>query len=66
MSAPTMPLKIMLIEDETAFREALAFVLFGEHELEAHHGVLECYRPRSVERLLHRTSESCPSTHYGE
>jgi DNA-binding NarL/FixJ family response regulator len=34
MSAPTTPLKVMLVEDETAFREALAFVLFGEHELE--------------------------------
>ena len=29
-----MPLKIMLVEDETAFREALAFVLAKEHELE--------------------------------
>ena len=34
MSAPTTPLKVMLVEDDTAFREALAFVLFGEHELE--------------------------------
>ncbi len=34
MSAPTMPLKIMLVEDETAFREALAFVLAKEHERE--------------------------------
>ncbi len=28
------PLKIMLVEDHTAFREALAFVLSGEPELE--------------------------------
>ncbi len=34
MSAPTTPLNVMLVEDDTAFREALAFVLFGEHELE--------------------------------
>ena len=34
MSAPTTPLKVMLVEDETAFREALAFVLAKEHELE--------------------------------
>jgi DNA-binding NarL/FixJ family response regulator len=34
MSAPTTPLKVMLIEDDTAFREALAFVLDKEHELE--------------------------------
>jgi DNA-binding NarL/FixJ family response regulator len=34
MSAPTTPLKVMLVEDDTAFREALAFVLAKEHELE--------------------------------
>jgi two-component system, NarL family, response regulator DesR len=35
MSAPTTtPLKVMLVEDERAFREALAFVLAKEHELE--------------------------------
>jgi CheY-like chemotaxis protein len=34
MSAPTTPLKIMLVEDDTAFREALAFVLAKEQELE--------------------------------
>jgi len=34
MSAPTTPLKVMLIEDDTAFREALAFVLDKEQELE--------------------------------
>jgi DNA-binding NarL/FixJ family response regulator len=34
MSAPTTPLKVMLIEDDTAFRQALAFVLDKEHELE--------------------------------
>jgi DNA-binding NarL/FixJ family response regulator len=34
MSAPTAPLKVMLIEDDTAFREALAFVLDKEQELE--------------------------------
>jgi hypothetical protein len=34
MSAPTTPLKVMLIEDDTAFREALAFVLDEEQELE--------------------------------
>jgi len=34
MSAPTTPLKVMLLEDETAFREALAFVLAKEPELE--------------------------------
>jgi two-component system, NarL family, response regulator DesR len=34
MSAPTTPLKVMLLEDETAFREALAFVLSKEPELE--------------------------------
>jgi two-component system response regulator DesR len=34
MSAPITPLKVMLIEDDTAFREALAFVLSKEHELE--------------------------------
>jgi DNA-binding NarL/FixJ family response regulator len=34
MSAPTTPLKVMLIEDHTAFREALAFVLDQEQELE--------------------------------
>jgi DNA-binding NarL/FixJ family response regulator len=34
MSAPTTPLKVMLIEDDTAFREALAFVLGKEQELE--------------------------------
>jgi DNA-binding NarL/FixJ family response regulator len=28
------PLKVMLVEDHTAFREALAFVLAGEPELE--------------------------------
>ena len=33
-SAPTTPLKVMLVEDDTAFREALAFVLAKEHELE--------------------------------
>ena len=35
MSAPTTPLNVMLVEDDTAFREALAFVLAKEHELEA-------------------------------
>jgi DNA-binding NarL/FixJ family response regulator len=34
MSAPTTPLKVMLVEDDTAFREALAFVLSKEPELE--------------------------------
>jgi DNA-binding NarL/FixJ family response regulator len=34
MSAPTTPLKVMLVEDERAFREALAFVLAQEPELE--------------------------------
>jgi DNA-binding NarL/FixJ family response regulator len=34
MSAPSTPLKVMLIEDDTAFREALAFVLDKEQELE--------------------------------
>ena len=33
-AAPTTPLKVMLLEDDTAFREALAFVLAKEHELE--------------------------------
>src|SRR5215208_3432614 len=33
MSAPTTPLKVMLVEDETAFRQALAFVLAKEHDL---------------------------------
>jgi hypothetical protein len=30
MSAPTTPLKVMLVEDDPAFREALAFVLSKE------------------------------------
>jgi DNA-binding NarL/FixJ family response regulator len=30
----TTPLKVMLVEDHAAFREALAFVLEGEQELE--------------------------------
>ena len=30
----TTPLKLMLVEDHAAFREALAFVLEGEQELE--------------------------------
>jgi two-component system response regulator DesR len=34
MSAPNTPLKVMLVEDDTAFREALAFVLAKEHGLE--------------------------------
>jgi DNA-binding NarL/FixJ family response regulator len=34
LSEPTTPLKVMLIEDDTAFREALAFVLDKEQELE--------------------------------
>src|SRR5215204_1924464 len=34
MSAPITPLKIMLVEDQTAFRQALAFVLAKEQELE--------------------------------
>jgi DNA-binding NarL/FixJ family response regulator len=34
MSAPTTPLKVMLVEDDTGFREALAFVLAKERELE--------------------------------
>jgi DNA-binding NarL/FixJ family response regulator len=34
MSAPTTPLKVMLVEDHAAFREALAFVLSAEQELE--------------------------------
>ena len=34
MSAPTTLLKVMLVEDDTAFRQALAFVLAKEHELE--------------------------------
>ena len=34
MSAPTTPLRVMPVEDERAFREALAFVLAKEHELE--------------------------------
>jgi two-component system response regulator DesR len=34
MSAPTKPLKVMLVEDDTAFREALAFVLAKEQKLE--------------------------------
>jgi DNA-binding NarL/FixJ family response regulator len=34
MSAPNTPLKVMLVEDDTAFREALAFVLAKEPELE--------------------------------
>jgi DNA-binding NarL/FixJ family response regulator len=34
MSTPTTSLKVMLIEDDTTFREALAFVLDKEQELE--------------------------------
>jgi DNA-binding NarL/FixJ family response regulator len=34
MSAPTTPFKVMPVEDDTAFREVLAFVLAKEHELE--------------------------------
>ena len=34
MSAPTKSLKVMLIEDDAALRQALAFVLDKEHELE--------------------------------
>ena len=34
MSAPTTPLNVMLVEDETAFRQALAFVLQSEQGLE--------------------------------
>ena len=34
MSIPTTSLKVILIEDDTAFREALAFVLDKEQELE--------------------------------
>jgi DNA-binding NarL/FixJ family response regulator len=30
----TKPLKVMLVEDHVSFREALAFVLEGEQELE--------------------------------
>jgi len=34
MSAPTTPINVMLVEDETAFRQALAFVLQSEQGLE--------------------------------
>jgi DNA-binding NarL/FixJ family response regulator len=34
MSAPNTPLKVMLVEDDAAFREALAFVLAEGHGLE--------------------------------
>jgi DNA-binding NarL/FixJ family response regulator len=34
MNAATTPLKVMLVEDHTAFREAFAFVLASEQELE--------------------------------
>ena len=34
MSTPTTSLKVMLIEDDAAFREVLAFVLDKEQELE--------------------------------
>src|SRR5215213_3472590 len=34
MNAPTTPLKVMLVEDHTAFREAFAFVLANKQKLE--------------------------------
>jgi DNA-binding NarL/FixJ family response regulator len=34
MNAATTPLKVMLVEDHTAFREAFAFVLANEQKLE--------------------------------
>ncbi len=34
MSAPTTPLKVMLVEDHAAFRQALAFLLLDDPEID--------------------------------